>query len=235
MMPMRIATPVLLAGLTGLACVGGCSSGFQEVHYFKSETAPGETPNYYRLTVKGNTFISSSRYLSGYFDERAVDTYFNEFRQPEQGRLQPADAPDASKETVKPLTASSEGVEDGVLVLLLSTNSDDVANQLGAIAVSQDMFVSVAGLANAPALQAAAESKAQLSADQSRARSLATLADRQIAALDDSASQSEAQAKLLEFVNRAAADLGATQPFASLAEAETWLRFNRARILGVKP
>lgn len=64
--------------------IAGCASSFAEKHFFKSVDQQGYTINYYRLKVNGSTFLSSSRYLSGYFDERAVDAYFNQITQPKE-------------------------------------------------------------------------------------------------------------------------------------------------------
>lgn len=43
-----------------------------------SET--GEPINFFRLTVSGGSELSASRYVSGYYDEAAVDLFFNEIR-----------------------------------------------------------------------------------------------------------------------------------------------------------
>src|SRR4051794_298126 len=88
---------VFLIMLTAIS-LAGCASVFDEKHFFKSKAvdAQGQPVNYYRVEVKGTTMLSSSRYISGYFDESAVDRYFNECSQPACGQLAAnSDAADA--------------------------------------------------------------------------------------------------------------------------------------------
>jgi hypothetical protein len=67
-----------LASLMALA-LGACTN-FQEVHYFKTIDNSGNPVNFYRLTIKGDAGFSSANYVSGYYDEAAVDLLFNEQR-----------------------------------------------------------------------------------------------------------------------------------------------------------
>jgi hypothetical protein len=77
-----------------LALVGvatGCTS-FSENHYFQSVCDP---PNYFRLTIDGTAGLSAAKYISGYYDERAVDLLFNELKPvgpqpPQPANLMPA-------------------------------------------------------------------------------------------------------------------------------------------------
>ncbi|MEN0047259.1 MAG: hypothetical protein AAF806_09390 [Bacteroidota bacterium] len=48
-------------------------SNFKEIHYIK-DNAP-DMPNYYRVKITGTSFISSSRYMSGYFDPILVQDF----------------------------------------------------------------------------------------------------------------------------------------------------------------
>lgn len=99
-------------------CFGiiGCAS-FEENHYFQSvklNTLAGESvpTNFYRLHVSGRAWFSSARYCSGYYDERAVDLFFNEVK------LKPTESSDknpvfrdgqknpGTQEIIKPLSPS---------------------------------------------------------------------------------------------------------------------------------
>ncbi len=119
---MRIFNLLILFLIVLLA--DGCQSA-KELHFFKS----GD--NYYRLKINESSIASKSRYLSGYFDESAVDKYFSEMSQP--------------KDTVKWLTSSNRNAQ---LVMILSTNSNSVAEQIGNLATNEQLLENVAMLAN---------------------------------------------------------------------------------------
>lgn len=117
-----------------------CSS-IKETHYFKDKmttdnNATDIVPNYYKVDIKGGTFLSSSRYISGYFDQSAINLYFNEFTQPENGQL-------FGSEPSKSTFVNEEGKE---LVLILSTNAKAVSDQIGTIAKNQVVLNSAAAI-----------------------------------------------------------------------------------------
>ncbi|MBL7739586.1 MAG: hypothetical protein JNK14_10220 [Chitinophagaceae bacterium] len=109
-----------------LVIISGCQSA-RELHYFKSDG------NYYRLKINEKSFASKARYLSGYFDERAVDKYFSEMSQPDSAKV------------VQWLTNHGENVK---LVMILSTNSNSISEQIGNLANNEDLLETVARLAN---------------------------------------------------------------------------------------
>ena len=213
----------------------GCGSTFRETHFFKEESSSGQIANYYRLVVSGQTNLSSARYISGYFDEDIVNQYFNEIGQPDKGRLTPVGQSSKSSETKDDATStvvknSALGIKEPALVLLLSSNSDDIANQLGALAQSQEFTASLAGLIAAPRFKAAADAESRLRIDQSRGSMVAALGDQLVMGLPDKPTPQEAEARLLEFVNQLASDLGAPESFRVMDDAAAWLRDNRARL-----
>src|SRR5438132_3275792 len=70
-----------LAILVLAVFVSGCVTTFHEDHYFQSASSrSGHATNYFRLQVDGWAAFSSARYISGYYDERAVDLFFNEIK-----------------------------------------------------------------------------------------------------------------------------------------------------------
>src|SRR4051812_43439148 len=87
----RRRLPAIAAFVTAAAMItaGGCASSFEESHFFKSVDADGKAVNYYRVKVDGGTFLSSSRYVSGYYDETVLDAYFNTMTQPKNGAIKP--------------------------------------------------------------------------------------------------------------------------------------------------
>src|SRR5437870_2376680 len=65
--------------LSLLLLITGCAS-FHEEHYFVTKDRAGTPVNFFRVRVSGNTGLSRMRYVSGFYDERAVDLYFNEVK-----------------------------------------------------------------------------------------------------------------------------------------------------------
>lgn len=214
----------------------GCASGFHETHFFRSEGLFDGIPNYFRLTICGQTVLSSSRYISGYFDEDVINEYFNEIGQPQKGRLipvaQPPKTDGAKPGEGKPDAAAkpAQEMKNPALILLLSSNSDDIANQIGALAQSQEFTASLAGLMAAPRYEAADKAESRLRMDQARGRTLVALGDKLIKEMSDTPTAVEAETRLLQFVNQLLSDLGAPAPFKTLDEAYTWLTNNRPRL-----
>ncbi|THD32484.1 hypothetical protein [uncultured Flavobacterium sp.] len=127
---------LILIGLLLTSC-----SNIREVHYFKDKIteksdAPTKTiANYYKVEIRGYSFLSSSRYLSGYFDQSAINLYFNEFTQPEDGKL-------FGNNPQGGLTDET-GNE---LVLIFSTNAKAISDQIGNISKNQVILNSAASL-----------------------------------------------------------------------------------------
>ncbi|UCS92165.1 hypothetical protein KZP23_15805 [Echinicola marina] len=135
---------LLLLAIIMLSCQSS-----KELHYFKQ----GE--NYYRLKIKQLAFLSSSRYMSGAFDENAVDYYFGEIARP-----------DSAKVVDKPLTKldpgqNEESLSNKKMLFLLSTNSDIVAEQIGGYAENERVLEMVAKLANKEIVREQAKLSAQ--------------------------------------------------------------------------
>ncbi len=212
------ATALLLVSL-------GCASSFEERHYFKSVDAEGKPVHYYRLTVDGGTWLASSRYLSGYFDERAVDAYFGEIAQPAKGRFEDRVAPESETIPVDPKFRNRS------LVLLLSSNSDEIANQIGGLAQNQQLAATLTRLANRGSLEAARTAESDLAVQKARGRVVQALGDELIAKLADAADETTVRAAFLQFVNALAAELGNEAPFENLDQAADWLKYNRGRAL----
>jgi hypothetical protein len=190
-------------------------------------------PNYYRLTVEGYSLFSSSRYISGYFDEDTVNTYFNEYTQPAGAAIVPgpkskAPAANASGTGVEPV---AKGLQGQKLVLILSSNSDEIATQIGALAASQQFTASLAGLVARDQYAAADTAESRVTIEKSRAKATASLAAQLVAGLADDASQTVAEQSLLGFVNTLATDFGYEGAFADLESAAQWLAFNRTRLM----
>lgn len=200
----------LCAALLLTACV----SRFGEKHYFRSEDESGAPINYYRVTVKGGTFLTNSQYLSGYFDEDAVNTYFG------QTSSKPGQKPGGVKLT------PVNGDETRRLVLLLSSDSDTVASDIGQLADNTALMDDLTNL-----IVGGNSISKKLRVEQAKALALVSKSERLLGNLPEKGSASAAKKPVLELVNDLAADLGNSQRFASLADAERWFQSNRDRLL----
>lgn len=205
-------------------CIG-CASSFSEKHYFKSVDAQGTPINYYRLNVKGSTFLASSRYLSGYFDEKALDEYFSEMKQPEKALFE--ETVSSAGGNVKPLSDELDGKK---LLLLLSSNSDAIAEQIGQFANNQEIMADLTRLIYRDRIREALSARTAAALQEVRGKALADIGQRVIAEMPDNTDAAVVKANILFYLNRLAAEFGNTAPFKSFEDARTWLEFNRARI-----
>ena len=112
--------------------LNSCST-FRETHYFKDTLEP--VANYYRVEVSGYSLLSSSRYVSGYYDRTAIQEYFGEIGQPDKARF-------------VPIAATGAADQKKELVLLLSSNSDAIANGFSNLVKNKTTINSIALLAN---------------------------------------------------------------------------------------
>ena len=139
---MKSTTSLLLL----LILLASCSS-IKETHYFKDNLQP--VANYYKVEVRGHTFLSSSRYVSGYYDRTAIQEYFGEIGQPEKARFVPA--------------AAGVNDQNKELVLLLSTNSDAIASSISNLVKNKTTINSIALLANKDKIKESGDVRADLS------------------------------------------------------------------------
>lgn len=215
------------------ASLSGCMS-IRESHFFKTDVS-GETPNYYRVTIKGNSGLSSARYVSGFFEEEVVNQYFNEFGQPKNGQLLPIASTGSSSGSGSTSTAQAGGdpaaQQRPSLVLLLSNNADEVAAQMNAMAQNQQETAALIRILAGSRFEAAEQAERQLDRTKARGKVLTSNGDQLIAGLADDATQQEVKTNVLLFVNKLAQDLGAEQNFTTLDQASQWLHDNRSRLL----
>ena len=228
----------------------GCTSTFRETHYFKSEVPGGKIPNYYRLTVNGCTLFSSSRYVSGYFDPETLDSYFNEYTQPAGAALFQARMPDtvsasptpprkktesnpavAAKANGNPVEPLSKGLRGKKLIMILSSNSDAVATQIGALAANRQFTASLTGLLAYDRYAAADDAERRLMLEKSRETAISNLACQLVGSIKESDTKEVVEQKLVSLINALAAGLGYDGTFTDLEKAAQWLETTRTRLL----
>jgi hypothetical protein len=230
----RPARGACAIGLCLLAALAGCSTTVQENHYFaayRDGTDGGREPvQFYRLKVDGNTQFSNTRYLTGYFDERAVSLFFNEIKSPanqklfDENMLLPGAAPGTK------LTPLSPSPEDGAFVLIMSTNADAVASTIGSFAESQAVADAITRMVNRDKILAKGQSDARLTVNKAEATSLVNQLDAQIEAAHKADKGSQAAGHYLRALTALARHLGFNgEDFADLPAARAWFALDASR------
>ena len=223
---------VLCSGLAG------CASVIHETHYFRSVDRSGNPVNYYRVNVSGGTLLSSSRYLSGYFDEQAVNTYFNEYTQPDKAHFADTPAQPPAPTNPSALNSTNPGrkvesltgsLNDRHLVLILSSNSDEIASGISSLAQSNDIASTLESIVSRDRTSAASKATSELKFDASRGKVLADKGTAVLAAIGDNSDRATVQPNLLRYAEDLATFLsGGDVRFASLQDASDWLRQHKS-------
>ncbi|MCE7994722.1 MAG: hypothetical protein HEP71_22295 [Roseivirga sp.] len=198
---------------------------FKESHLFKDNTA--NVSNYYKLNITGNTFLSRARYVSGYYDEKAVLEYFGEFSQPDTSIAVFLNKGQKIKEGIlkKAEQTELEGpIEGKKLVMILSANSKGVSDQIGSIAESQQLLNAFNSLASKDNLLAFQKAKSELSQKTTKYDQI----DKRVALMLhnlDSANTSETnEVYLVSAVNMLLDELGYDNSVKSISELEEVLK-----------
>lgn len=191
---MRLRFSQVLSVVCLLISVTSCQVG-HELHYFKSGN------NYYRLKINESSFASKARYMSGFYDEKAVDRYFGEMSQPvESDSIKARDVyffkTDAADYTADKLKIDSTKK----LVMILSTNSNAIAEQIGAFAENDKILETIMRLNNKGKLAENSDLIRQLEFGKKRSLSTIALGTRYMEALADTASVAEVKSAMSSFL-----------------------------------
>lgn len=221
------------AGAVVALALCGCSAVVQESHYFATFTnpAPGirEPAQFYRLKVEGSAHFADARYLTGYFDERAVSLFFNELKGPKDGKLfVDGQKPPGSDTKLTPLNSDAN---EGAFVLIMSTNADSIAGTIGAFAESQVVADSLTRLLNRDRFRAKAQSDALVGVKKAEATALFARVDAQTKSAATAVSGAESAAAYRRALSALAQALGYTGPeFTSVTEAQNWFSLETSRV-----
>jgi len=230
---------LLLSGaIAASALLSGCAAVIEENHHFAAFRDDGlagrEAVQFYRVKVQGNAQFSNARYLTGYFDERAVSLFFNEMRSPANSKLfdDSVTLPGSAGTKVQGL---SPAAGEGAFVLIMSTNVDAIANTIGSFAESQVVADSLTRMLNRDRFQAKVQSDAKLSVRRAEAAALVSRVEAQVLAAKDASSGEAAAASYRRALTALAQSLGYTgAEFVSVAEAQAWFSLDASRP-GVAP
>jgi hypothetical protein len=206
----------------------GCATHFKETHFFQSvDRTTNQPTNYYRLKVSGYGAMSSTRFVSGYYDERAVDLFFNEVKVAPTADNANGSQPlfvDAQKspgttDVIKPLDPVTQ---HGAFVMILSTNASSVSRTIGQFAENQVVADAITNLANRDVLLRDA---AAVRAQTARANATADELVKLMAQIPTGETPGKAQTEraLLRVLNTIGTGLsGVPTAFDSLDQAELW-------------
>lgn len=206
-MKMKRLTLLLL---TFILVFSGCQVA-KELHYFR------QGDNYYRLNVKAKAIASKSRYIAGYFDEHAVDNYFSELTKPDSVSF----IARKSNQTTSKDIESLEDVSNAKLVMILSTNSDVVSEQIGNLAQNEQTLEMLARLSNKDKIEENIRLQEELDKVYTQNQGVIQAGDIFISSLDTIPDKAEEQ--LLTFLNFMAAIKGYNVTFRTTEEAVDWL------------
>jgi hypothetical protein len=226
---MKTAIPIIIM-VIGLI-MSGCTASINETHYFASFNKASDTPtepvNFFRLKVHGSASFSSARYLTGFYDERAVDLFFNEIRSDKQNNTKLFDAnlkEPVTQDSIKPLSPSTS---NGAYVLIMSTSADSIANAIGSFAESEVVAEAITNLIAKEKIKEKIESDAEISIAVSRGTAL----ESQLSILlSDAKTKTGAQASkkaYLRVLNALGRSLGHNNSFESFENARQWFQIER--------
>lgn len=239
-----------------------CVSTFGETRYFRVVDASGKAANYYRIDICGSCFLSSSKYQSGLFNEQGVDAYFGQYTQPSTP-LQPADATKSVSElkpapgsvadgklaagngttgtttTAKPTGSQAQSITDtsldgSKLVLLFSSNSDDIASQIGTFGQSDDFTTDLAAVFGKQTTEVQSKAQLQLRQQQAACAEVVAQGNDTVGSLSKDSDAATAKKQALAFANILAGYLGSTETFDTLEKAQAWVQKNGVQVLKEK-
>ncbi len=220
-----------IIGLALAALVTSCSS-FEEKHYFaKFDGNTGQPVNFYRLSIRGGGQFSAARYVAGYYDERAVDLFFNTIKtktsDQEKELFRPIFRDDlvnpGTQDKIKPL---SPGTTDGAFLMIFSTDAKAVSDTIGSFAENQLAADAITNLVNRDAVQEARAATPDLDLQIGLSTALRAELDRLVGKLQATPPPTQAAANgiLLDMLHLIARQVEPSASFADLDQASTWFQ-----------
>lgn len=201
---------------------------FDETHYFKTvNLETGEPVNYFKLRVEGRAGFSTARYVAGFYDERAVDLFFNELKGSQSTTSAQLFVDNQKSPGTNTVLAPLDPTQRGAFVMILSTNATSVANTIGAFADNNVVADAVTNLINRNQVQNQARSDASLAVTQRRGAAISSELTTLFNAVPNTGSKA-ARGAYLDILNAISRALNAPQAFKTIEEAEQWLRGQQA-------
>jgi hypothetical protein len=210
-----------IAAALALLCFTGCATQFQEKHYFKAvDPDTGKAVNYFRITISGHSSFTASRYVSGFYSQKAVEYFFNEFRSDKQPelRLEPVGV-DSSDHRV--------GEEEGAFVLVLSTNAKAVADTIGEMTDNDALTKAFNRLLRKDDIEAAEKLVFGMSARKDDAQRNYENIDHAVFDLKEqmpNADKARLRQQAVRIVAAVAKAMGEKDPIATFDDAKNWVK-----------
>lgn len=240
-MPIKNSQSVRAVLAAAALALAGCAAIIDERHYFAAfkESPDGvrEPAQFYRLSVQGNSQFSNTRYLTGYFDERAVALFFNELKSDPNAKSthklfdDTSTLPGAAPGTK--LTPLSPAPENGAFVLIMSTNADAISSTIGSFAESQAVADALTRIVNKDRITAKLKSDAQLAVNKAEGNATVQQLLAHAAAAASAPKGSDAAQAYRRALTVIARGLGYTgAEFASTQAASDWFALEATRPQG---
>jgi hypothetical protein len=231
---MRTAILLVTAG----ALLTGCVTSFKEDHYFKSVGPSPEAQNYFRLRITGRATFSSARYIAGFYDERAVDLFFDEMKSASseddakiETLFQGGQIDLAAGQKIVPLAPE---LENGAFLMIFSTNARAVANTIGEFAESQVVADAVTNLVNRDEIRETARAVTAQKVAEERATAISSELASLVGALGSSSEKTPTLEGALRILSAIANAQGRIGGFQTIEEARGWFE-SRPGGGGVQP
>jgi hypothetical protein len=226
---------------SAVLALSGCAAQIREVHHFATVSPDtGDVANIFRVSLSGTANFASVRYLPGYYDERAVDLFFNESKStdlstsslrgvpPIFGVLQCeglsdaalTDCRKAAEERLKLIPVGGSPMGQGAFVMILSTDVDAIANTIGSLASNQELISAVVGLVTRDERQIAAT----IDATKTTTSTVTAANVTRISEIETAAAKTGTEADYLSLLRAVGAALAPSSApaFTTMAEAEAW-------------
>lgn len=224
MAPMRAAL-----GVTLVILLSGCGANVKEEHFFATYSGQNsvEPKNFFRLKVIGETSFSSARYVAGYYDERAVDLFFNEVKPTSTQQVFLADQKEpGTEDKIKPLTPADGR---GRFVMILSTNADSIASTIGAMSENQAAMEAINNLVNKSQIERIQQSAAETPMRKASATAVVRQVTNLSNSMADDSDVTTANGAVLGILNELARAAGHSVPFATIGDAKNWFERQEVR------
>ncbi len=225
---------IVLLGAAGF--LAGCAAKSDEIRYFATVDSKGDAVNHFRLTVKPRANATNARYISGFYDERAIDLFLNEHKvsTDKSGSIRPffptdlcaAGEDDAAckkkmddRLRLVPVGASGTVSDTSRFVMILSSNAGAVSDTIGSFASNENVLSNLLTIVNREPLRKAAITEATAPIDNASRAGVLTLVEEARKAAAAADSESERNASYLLILQTIARETGARADFTTLDAA----------------
>lgn len=199
--------------------LSSCQSS-KELHFFKQDK------NYYRLKINEHAFLSSSRYISGYYDEHALDNYFGEIYRKTadtNGNFQSLNVDGTAKRGSDSVNVKPDNTK---LMFILSTDAKALSDQIGSFAQNEQTLEILARLSNKEVIKQNQELKNNISEITQHGQLISSFGTGVFTRIDTSAvtraDSGNVSKEILALLNYIGAINGVRIPFTTIKDAYNW-------------